>query len=230
VIPLLYHISQHNILTLPLSIITSQIILVAWASRLSLFLVYRASVLMHDARLDDTLSKVSGMFGFWFISNLWGIACALPHTLSYIKIKECAVNRRVITADFRMQALITLGVVVSVVGLCVEVLSDYQKWDFKQTHQSDEFVNTGLWYYSQHPNYAGNILIFVGIYIININTSPKLLSLLSPVFITALLYTQAIGAFPGSGFAVAYEQSVRKYGMDYVHYCENTGTVFPNLF
>jgi len=70
------------------------------------------------------------------------------------------------------------------------VVADRQKSHFKADSQNDgRFINTGLWSWSRHPNYFGEIVLWIGVAVI---TLPVLqgwqwLTLISPVFITLLL-------------------------------------------
>jgi len=113
------------------------------------------------------------------------------------------------------------------------VTADFQKWDFKSTHAASEFINTGLWRYTQHPNYVGNIIIFVGLYLQNVPTLttslPRLAAaLLGPVFITTLLYLQAAGLM-GGAFEVAAIKAMEKYGETYKVYMDTTPVLWPTL-
>ncbi|GMI21229.1 hypothetical protein TrRE_jg4490, partial [Triparma retinervis] len=149
---------------LPASILTSQITITLWAGRLALFLFYRATILKHDARLTDTLGNLSGCFGFWFLSFLWGVFAALPHTLCLSPIAKAKAAR---SQPAPFVALSAVGFLVSIAGLAIEIISDLQKWNFKNNNPSDQFIQSGLWGISQHPNYFGNLLIFCGLFLQN---------------------------------------------------------------
>ena len=47
--------------------------------------------LQHDSRLTETLSTLSGTFGFWFVSALWGVFCTLPFTLAMKPVTKAPV-------------------------------------------------------------------------------------------------------------------------------------------
>ena len=75
-------------------------------------------------------------------------------------------------------------------ALAVEVISDLQKSAFKRDSANDgRFITSGLWSWSRHPNYFGEIVLWTGIAIMAV---PLLrgwswVALVSPVFITLLL-------------------------------------------
>ena len=85
--------------TLPLSLLSSQLTISLWSTRLASFLFYRATILRHDARLTETLSSVSGTAGFWFVSAIWGIFCSLPHALAYSPVAKAAKARKVMAVS-----------------------------------------------------------------------------------------------------------------------------------
>jgi len=203
-----------------------------WATKLASFLFYRVIKNKHDARLDGTLSTVSGCMGFWIISALWGVLCALPH---YIGATS--------TADGSHSA-VSLGSAMYVVGLVVETLADYQKWQFKSKNPG-KFCDVGLWSISQHPNWFGNLLLWGGIFVMNvpamIEPVPEgasqvtqilsykrvFISALSPLFMTWLFRGEADGTITN-----AVELSKKRYGDDpnFKKYIETVPLIVPKIF
>ena len=165
-----------------------------WAVKLSGFLFYRALQTSHDGRLEDILSTASGAFGFWSISLAWGYMVALPHTLA----AASSVAMRSRFGSF----LDLAGVGLFAAGLLLETSADYQKWMFKQDARNrGTFCDVGVWQLSQHPNWAGNLIMWTGIWMLNAqnllaarNGSAWMRLLggaLSPLFLLALFYGQA---------------------------------------
>jgi steroid 5-alpha reductase family enzyme len=126
-----------------------------WAMKLSVFLVYRASILEHDARLDDYLSTSAGCMQLWAFAIILCLVSSLPHCLGTT------------SSDPGRTIHLWLGTLVYMAGMAIETVADYQKWKFKQEHSGIEFCQTGLWSMSQHPNYFGEILVWSGIFIVN---------------------------------------------------------------
>ena len=118
-----------------------------WGTKLAGFLFFRALKVKHDARLNDTLSTVTGQFGFWAISLLWAILCSLPHTLG----TTSSIPGNKVT--------LSIGTCLYVLGIVTESLADYQKWTFKNNNPG-QFCKDGLWGISQHPNFFGNLGTF----------------------------------------------------------------------
>jgi steroid 5-alpha reductase family enzyme len=69
-------------------------------------------------------------------------------------------------------------------------VSDHQKYVFKNKKDTDKpFIDYGLWKYSRHPNYFGEILVWWGIFIFIMPslTGLSYLTIVGPVLITVLI-------------------------------------------
>ncbi len=60
-----------------------------------------------------------------------------------------------------------MGITLQSIGLLLESVADYQKATFKSSHPSHrhQWCNVGLWNFSTHPNYLGEILFWIGTYL-----------------------------------------------------------------
>jgi steroid 5-alpha reductase family enzyme len=84
-----------------------------------------------------------------------------------------------------------VGILVWIVGFFFESVADQQKYLFKKSlGNKGKWIASGLWKYSRHPNYFGEILCWVGIYIFTtsaLSGYSLLVGLISPLFIAGLL-------------------------------------------
>ena len=56
----------------------------------------------------------------------------------------------------QLSAVDYLAAVLWVVGFFVEVIADFQKFQFRgNVANKDKYITDGLWSYSRHPNYFG---------------------------------------------------------------------------
>ena len=134
-----------------------------WSAKLASFLFYRVLQTKHDARLGDMLSTVSGAATFWVASFLWGWLVSLPHTL--------AAGVPVAARPAGVPLLAKFGALMFAAGFAVETVADLQKWAFKNdAANAGKCCSVGLWKMSQHPNWAGNLLLWSGILVINAPT------------------------------------------------------------
>lgn len=210
-----------------------------WGTKLAGFLFYRAMQLKKDQRLVELFKTVSGTCTFWSFSLVWGILCSLPHTLGLTS----SASGNIIT--------LSTGSILYILGLVTESLADYQKWKFKSSNPG-KFCNIGLWSVSQHPNYFGNLLLWTGIWVMNVpalieldsplpfntehfplslfqsiwNARRAIVSLLSPLFAFALFNKQASGDMLNS-----LEITQKRYGNDpsFALYKETVPLIFPKI-
>ena len=111
-------------------------------------------------------------------------------------------------------------------GFLFEVIADRQKVIFNKTNKG-KFISTGLWSFSRHPNYFGELVLWLGITIISLPTFSEFqyLGLITPIFIYLLL-TRVSGVY------LLEELAEKRWGnsKDYISYKNNTPVFFPRLF
>lgn len=152
---------------------------IIWAVRLGTFLFRRISDQGKDGRFDEIKIDPVRFFMSWTIQGLWVLLTA-------------AAALAIITTTER-QALgwiAYLGIAIWLVGFAIEAVSDRQKSDFKKDPDNEgRFISTGLWAWSRHPNYFGEITLWTGMAImaLPILSGWQWVVLISPVFVTVLL-------------------------------------------
>lgn len=63
--------------------------------------------------------------------------------------------------------LFSIGIMVWLIGFIYESVSDYQLYNFMQKSANrGKVMRSGLWFYSRHPNYFGEIIMWWGIWLI----------------------------------------------------------------
>lgn len=61
----------------------------------------------------------------------------------------------------------------TIMAVTLELISDNQLWKFKKNKDNkNKFIKTGLWSYSRHPNYLGEILFWWGLFFMTISIEP----------------------------------------------------------
>jgi len=80
------------------------------------------------------------------------------------------------------------GSVVWLVGFLFETVGDWQLLRFKRSPASrGEIMTTGLWRFTRHPNYFGEVVVWWGLFLIALGAPHGWWALISPVTITFLL-------------------------------------------
>ena len=89
-----------------------------------------------------------------------------------------------------IDALTLVGIAVWVLGFGIEVIADLQKSRFRaESANKGQFIHTGLWSWSRHPNYFGEITLWLGVALIAAPALSgwQLVTLVSPVFVFLLI-------------------------------------------
>ena len=187
-----------------------------WAARLSSFLFLRIRKAGRDARFDDIKPSFFRFLNTWNVQGLW-VSLTLAAALAAIT----TTTRR----ELGWMAL--LGLVIWILGFATEFTADVQKNRFRADPQNKgRFIQTGLWSRSRHPNYFGEIVLWIGVAIIAIPVLRgwQWVSLVSPVFVF-LLITRV------SGVPLLEKRSDEKWGgqEDYEAYKKRTPVLIPRL-
>lgn len=187
---------------------------IAWSLRLTTFLVLRISRTGRDRRFDDIKTQPARFFMAWTVQGLWVLLTA-------------AAALAVITGGVRepLGAVGIAGIVVWAIGMLIEIVADRQKSTFKaDPKNAGKFINLGLWAWSRHPNYFGEIILWTGMALV---AAPVLrgwqwATLISPVFVTVLL-TRA------SGIPMLEQTADERWGGhdDYEDYQRRTPVLIP---
>lgn len=84
--------------------------------------------------------------------------------------------------------LAATGLVVWGVGFAFEAIGDWQLERFKRDPDSEGRIMTeGLWRYTRHPNYFGEVTLWWGVFLIALPTEHGAWALISPVTVTVLI-------------------------------------------
>ena len=150
-----------------------------WAIRLAGFLFVRVKRVGKDIRFDSVKTKPSTFLVWWTLQALWVLT-------------TMAAALAIVTGGERisMSWLGWIGFGVWLFGFAVEVVADAQKSSFKNDPVNQgQFIRTGLWAWSRHPNYFGEIVLWTGVAImaIPVLTGWQYATLISPVFVSFLL-------------------------------------------
>ena len=193
------------------------VLVLIWAARLGTFLFRRVKKAGKDDRFDDIKPSFLRFLNVWTIQGLW-----ITLTLAAALIA--------ITSSYRkgIDVLAIVGLLIWILGFAFEVVADLQKSRFNaDPANKGKFINTGLWSRSRHPNYFGEIVLWVGIAIIALPVLRgwQWVALISPLFVTLLL-TKV------SGIPLLEKKADKKWGgqEEYEAYKKKTPILIPKLW
>ena len=114
-----------------------------------------------------------------------------------------------------------LGAAVSLAGLAIEIIADQQMSAFRAGPRAPgEVMDRGLWHYSRHPNYFGEMLVQWGLFLVALDTGPlALLAIIAPALLSYLIM--------GPMGAALLERRLVKKNPGYTAYIARTSAFVP---
>ena len=193
------------------------LLVVIWALRLSSFLYLRIHRTGKDGRFDRLKTSPIRFLVPWTIQGLW---------VFLTMIVVIVINSQASSAP-ELGIWDAIGLLMWLLGFSIEVIADNQKSAFNANSENQgKWIDSGLWSYSRHPNYLGEIMLWTGITCFGISCFSGLerVTWVSPIFIYLLL-TKI------SGVPILDRRGLEKWGNqpEYHKYRENTPTLLPRL-
>jgi len=192
------------------------VLVVTWTVRLGTFLATRIQKEGKDSRFDDIKPSFLRFLQAWTIQGLW------------VTLTSAAVLAAITTSVRKPLSWFALaGFLVWAFGFSFEVVADVQKSRFRADPENKgQFIHSGLWARSRHPNYFGEIVLWIGVAIIVLPVLRgwQWVTLISPLFVIFLL-TRV------SGVPMLEKKADKRWGgqEDYEAYKERTPVLIPRL-
>lgn len=184
-----------------------------WAVRLGTYLLVRIRKNGKDSRFDAMREHFFKFAQFWILQGITVFVILIP-AIYFFSSNNHAIG-----------TLSIFGIAIWLAGLIIESLADAQKFKFMNDPDNrDKWIASGVWNYSRHPNYLGEMMVWVGIYLFVVGTLPlnrALISLISPLYIIGLLLFV-------SGIPILEKSADKKWGSDpnYQAYKKRTNILF----
>lgn len=188
-----------------------------WAARLGSFLFMRVRKAGKDRRFDEIKTKFFRFAFTWTLGGAW-VFITMAAGLAAITSAE----------QIEMGIFGYVGATVWLTGFVIEVVADKQKTNFRSDpSNADKFINTGLWSRSRHPNYFGEIVLWLGITLmaLPVLSGWQYVTLVSPIFVILLLVKV-------SGVKLLEESGLQRWkdNTAYQEYLQTTPVLVPRLF
>ncbi|MEM7516926.1 MAG: DUF1295 domain-containing protein [Planctomycetota bacterium] len=158
-----------------------------WAMRLGSFLFLRIHKAGKDRRFDEVKQNFGDFLVAWTLQAVWVFL-----TLC------CALAAITTVGGPPLGPWAAIGGSVWLLGFGIEIIADRQKSAFRSDPANQgRFISSGLWSWSRHPNYCGEIILWIGVAILSVPVLSgwQYVTLISPVFVYLLL-TQISGVPP----------------------------------
>lgn len=187
---------------------------IVWALRLGSFLFMRIHADGKDIRFDEIKVNPIRFLVAWTLQGTW----VFLTSASALAIITSA-------SPLPLDIYAYVGMAIWVFGFTIEVIADCQKKQFRNNPDNKgKFINVGLWSWSRHPNYFGEITLWTGITIMSLPllSGWQWVTLISPIFVILLL-TRI------SGIPTLQRTTKKRWGddKDYQDYVKNTSLLIP---
>lgn len=151
-----------------------------WTTRLGLFLFRRIGAAGGtDGRFDEIKINPPRFLVAWTLQAVWAIVTA-----------SAAIVIMTARDPVELDLFFWAGASIWTAAFLIEVVADWQKAAFRaKPANRGRFITTGLWSWSQHPNYFGEIMMWAGMAVMAVPllSGWSFLVFLSPLLIFLLL-------------------------------------------
>ncbi|EIW66172.1 hypothetical protein TREMEDRAFT_45849 [Tremella mesenterica DSM 1558] len=192
-----------------------------WAGRLGSFLALRIAKQGSDSRFDEIKKQPLVFTGAWLGQATWITVVTLPAVMLNIMPRSAHPG-------LGIRDLIGVGIWASGIGL--EIIADREKSAWRKSKDEkkheERFISSGVWSWSRHPNYLGEVILQAGPPVLGLCLPPpaRYVGFASPLLSYLLLRY-------GSGVPILEKKAEEKFANDekWVQYRKTVGVMFPGL-
>ena len=193
------------------------VLVMIWATRMTVYLVKRNWGHGEDPRYTRLRSWVPEGLPFYWLSLrqvflLQGVVIwilTLPQQIMMASGNDVAVNTAAL-----------FGVAVWIVGFLFETVGDYQLTKFKSDPgNKGQIMNRGLWRYTRHPNYFGELCQWWGLFIIALQAPWAWMGIIGP-----LVYSWLVINVTGQR---TLDKKMQREKPEYADYMARTNGLLP---
>jgi steroid 5-alpha reductase family enzyme len=152
-----------------------------WGYRLAWHVAVRARGAGEDPRYRELLDRAPGSRNWYALRVVY-----LPQLL--ILWVACLPLSAGMTQQPAPGVVTAIGCVAWLTGFAFEAVGDWQLARFRADPANrGQIMDRGLWRYTRHPNYFGDVCMWWGLFLIGYASPPQLLTLVSPLLMTFIL-------------------------------------------
>ena len=192
------------------------VLVLLWSFRLGSFLFVRINRMKRDVRFDGMRDNFFKFLRFWVLQGATVYVVMLAASLGMMQLGT------------KITVLTIVGIVIFLKGLIIEAIADMQKFTFTgKAANKGKWIDIGIWKTSRHPNYLGEMLVWIGMYLVVVSSLSGINILwasLSPLYIISLLLFV-------SGIPLLEKSADKKWGTDknYKKYKQEVPVLIPTI-
>jgi len=158
------------------------VFVILWGARLARHIFLRNRGRSEDFRYAAWREE----WGIWFIPRSYFQIFILQGIIMFIVVYPIVV---IACAPLRPIGLIeATGSIIWLIGFYFEAVADWQLYRFKKDPDNKgKIITSGLWQYSRHPNYFGEVVMWWGIFLLALPVHLGWTAVISPLLITYLI-------------------------------------------
>jgi len=185
-----------------------------WGARLSGYIIFRNWGKKEDPRYTQLAEKWGA--SYFYLHSFFKVFMLQGLLLLIIVSSIIVINS---SDSGALGPLAVFATMLWLVGFFFESIGDWQLYQFiKKSEPHGKLMQSGLWSYTRHPNYFGEVLMWWAIWLITIPLPYWLIAIMSPLTITGLLLFV-------SGVPMAEKQLEKN--PDFANYKDRTSIFFP---
>ncbi len=189
------------------------ILITIWGARLAIHIYFRNKGKKEDYRYKEWREK----WGRWFYLRSYLQVYLLQGTLLYLIVFPVLLIHN--NPGTSLGFLDVFGVLLWLIGFFFETVGDLQLSGFiKNPANKGKLMDKGLWKYTRHPNYFGEVLQWWAVWVIALSVEYGAYGVIGPLTITILILK--ISGIP------MLEKSLSKHP-EFEEYKKKTSIFFP---
>lgn len=193
---------------------------VAWGLRLGLYILWRWRKHGPDRRYVKMISRAQEAKGWSYSKAAWRLVFMLQAPILWATSMPVQLGQ-MSTTPAAVGTLGWIGAGLAAFGILFESLADFQLVRFKANPaNADKVLDTGLWRYTRHPNYFGDLCVWFGLWLIAAETGPLgLVSIVGPLLLLTMFLKYSGGP--------SYEKRLTYHRPGYAEYIARTSSLVP---
>lgn len=192
----------------------------AWGLRLGLYILWRWRKHGPDRRYVKMLARAQETKGWSYPHAAWRMVFMFQAPILWIVSLPVQLGQ-LSAAPAAIGTLGRVGAGIVIFGILFESLADFQLVRFKADKANEgKVLDSGLWRYTRHPNYFGDLCVWFGLWLVALETGVLgAVSIIGPLLLLLMFVKYSGGP--------SYEKRLTYQRPGYAEYISRTSSLIP---